>query len=964
MKELISKFKNMDNKKNLVLLLVAGITLIIVTLGATYAYFQAQSNGGANIDTDVITGTTDLLSFSFGDEINIQANEENFAEGMPSLSDSTTGTAILRANNATNSATATYNIYLIIEANDFEYTTEDQTPEILLNVTDPNGNPVENITGLVHYEDGFDITTRTGGFLLVPDYQITATNVETIQDWNIEVTFVNLDSDQNANTGKTLTGKLYMTQEQMSSYELTQINNIDSSTTYNSITVTPNITQGSGAVEKYYYGIEEATGTRSAETVEYIESDEPSHTFSNLQPNSSYTIYSYVVDENDIKSNVYSTNVTTSEYENPTIDNVTHSVTLNSITVNVTASGGSNNVSKYMYKIDDNDWVESETNSYTFTNLIDTTEYDIRIKVVDSENHESTEYYEAIITEVYILPVVASVDATTTWNSITLTPSGTNGTNAIDHYEYSINNGAYQTSNVFSNLAENTNYTIKVKAIDSIGRESNVYTTTVRTDTYKLPTISVTTSATENSITVRVNATPGDGNIVSYHYSRDDGSNYTSSPNNSYTFDGLTSGTTYYLKVYVTDSNGRTSAVTSKTQATTYINPSVTNVTASDITSDSITLNVTASGGSNSISRYYYSSNNGASWVNSTSSSYTFTGLSAGITYNFKVYVTDTTGHSSSQKSVSATTEDNTLASVCSNGNNLASCIKSFYNSYGSNVTNIYYHNGSLTNGAQDNSYRYSGANPNNYVCFGTDAATCPNDNLYRIIGVFGNQVKLIKHDYATTDLLGTTGAYSNTYANADLNTSYYKGSTSTSLIGVYQWNNNTKTNTWSESNLNTVNLNTNYLNNIGSTWSSKIAEHTWQVGGATLENVSSSPVKIAHTYEVGANAANITYNAKIGLMYASDYGYAASPENWSTNMGSLNNDTNRNNNWMFMGLYDWTISRLSDYSDLVFRVYYTGHVVNSGVYREYAVRPSFYLNYSVTYAGGTGSASDPILVN
>ena len=108
MKELISKFKNMDNKKNLVLLLVAGITLIIVTLGATYAYFQAQSNGGANIDTDVITGTTDLLSFSFGDEINIQANEENFAEGMPSLSDSTTGTAILRANNATNSATATY----------------------------------------------------------------------------------------------------------------------------------------------------------------------------------------------------------------------------------------------------------------------------------------------------------------------------------------------------------------------------------------------------------------------------------------------------------------------------------------------------------------------------------------------------------------------------------------------------------------------------------------------------------------------------------------------------------------------------------------------------------------------------------------------------------------------------------------------------------------------------------------
>ena len=172
----------MKNKKNTILMAVAAITLIALTLGATYAYFQAQSTGGSNIDTDVITGTTDLLSFSFGDEINIQANEENFAEGMPSLSDSTTGSAILRANNTTNSATATYNIYLIIESNDFEYTTEEGTPELLLNVTDSNGKLVENITGLVHYEDGFDITTRTGGFLLVPDYEITATDVQTVQD--------------------------------------------------------------------------------------------------------------------------------------------------------------------------------------------------------------------------------------------------------------------------------------------------------------------------------------------------------------------------------------------------------------------------------------------------------------------------------------------------------------------------------------------------------------------------------------------------------------------------------------------------------------------------------------------------------------------------------------------------------------------------------------------------------------
>ena len=904
MKNLISKFKNSKNKKNIVFMAVAAIILIVVTLGATYAYFQAQGTGGANIDTNIITGTTDLLSFSFGDEINIQANEENFAEGMPSLSDSTTGSAILRANNTTNSATATYNIYLIIESNDFEYTTEEGTPELLLNVTDPNGKKVENITGLVHYEDGFDITTRTGGFLLIPDYEISATDVETIQDWLIEVTFVNLDSDQNANTGKTLTGKLYITQDQMSSYELTQINNIESTTSYNSINATLDITQGSGAVEKYYYGIEEATGTRSAETVEYVESDSANYEFTNLKSNTEYTIYSYVVDENDIKSNVYSTNVTTSEYEVPVINGVTHSVTLNSISLTVDASNGSNTIVKYMYSKDNGaSWEESTSNTHIFNNLTDSTEYNIKVKVVDSEGAESTEYYEAITTEIYILPTVTSVDATTTWNSITLTPTGTDGTNTIDHYEYSINNGAYQTSNVFNSLSENTDYTIKVKAIDSIGRESNIYETTVRTDAYKLPTISVSTSATTNSITVNVNATPGDGNIVSYHYSRNDGSNYTSSSNSSHTFSGLTSGTTYYLKVYVTDSNGRTSAVTAKTQATTYVNPSVSRVTASNITSDSITINITASGGSNSISRYYYSSNNGASWVNSTSSSYTFTGLSAGTKYNFKVYVKDTAGHSSSQKSVSATTEDNTFASY----------IKDLYTSDG--VNGIYYHNSSLTNGAGDNSYRYSGANPNNYVCFGSTAATCPNDNLYRIIGVFDNQVKLIK------------------------STSY----------GEYAWD-SSYSNDWSSSDINNT-LNSTYLNSLGSTWRSKIATHTWYVGGHTTYIATAKKF-------YNAESSGTTWNGKVGLMYVSDYGYAANSNAWSDYLRDYNDYSSTN--WLFLGSSEWTIAPDSSGSYSVFSVNLSGGLANSTANLGYSARPVFYLNSNVALENGTGSSSDP----
>ena len=75
---------------------------------------------------------------------------------MVDLSDDTDATATLIPNNYNNQATAMYNIYLIIETNDLEYTTVDHTPELLLNVTDPNGNKLENITGLVHYDNGFE----------------------------------------------------------------------------------------------------------------------------------------------------------------------------------------------------------------------------------------------------------------------------------------------------------------------------------------------------------------------------------------------------------------------------------------------------------------------------------------------------------------------------------------------------------------------------------------------------------------------------------------------------------------------------------------------------------------------------------------------------------------------------------------------------------------------------------------
>ncbi len=288
----------------------------------------------------------------------------------------------------------------------------------------------------------------------------------------------------------------------------------------------------------------------------------------------------------------------------------------------------------------------------------------------------------------------------------------------------------------------------------------------------------------------------------------------------------------------------------------------------------------------------------------------------------------------------------------------------------------IYYHDSTLTNGAGDNSYRYAGASDqvNNYVCFGSNVTPCPTDNLYRIIGVFGDQVKLIKYDYATSTLLGADGDYSKMYTANNYDNSAYKGN-NLANIAAYNWNKSNQ-NTWSLSNLNKTNLNTNFIANIGADWAAKIAETTWKVGGNTWANIGTQPAKTAYQNEIvnpvttNSQDNKTEYSAKIGLMYVSDYMYAAPQDKW-TLVGWNASDASKDYsaatsvNWMFMGLVEWTISRSASLSDGAFGVIYTGFVSGGSVgIGAYGVRPVFYLTSSVNYVSGSGTAADPILVN
>ena len=571
---------------------------------------------------------------------------------------------------------------------------------------------------------------------------------------------------------------------------------------------------------------------------------------------------------------MYETEITTNTYNIAKINSVTHTSTLNSITLNVNAQKGDNEIEKYFYSKDNGEtYIESTSSTYTFDNLTDTTEYKIKVKVLDSYGRYSTEYAEAIATVTYILPSVTNVTPTTKYNQITVTTTGTKGTNEISKYYYSINNSSYvegTSTYTFTNLNEQTTYTIKVKVADTNGRMSNEYSLSATTDAYKLPTITnVTTSSTSDTITINVSGQNGTGAITEYYYSKDNGSNYVKSTSSSYTFTNLTSNTTYYIKVYAKDNNGRISSVFTTNLAT-----------KSSFLTDYVISQYTGT-----------QSNNG-----------------------------------------------------------------------------LYYHNSTLANGAGDNSYRYAGANPNNFVCFGSDASPCPTDNLYRIIGVIDGKVKLIKYDYATSALLGTDWDYISDYHSPS---QPYKGNLL--LINTYTWNNKTRTNIWSESILNQTNLNTNFINNIGTTWANKIATTTWKVGGNTYENIIKVVPATAYQNEVGSSASSTTYDAKIGLMYVSDYYYSASSSSWTLVGYNFSNATKdyraaTSTNWMYMGFNEWTISRYQGIYNRAFILSSTGYVIDSYVYKYdtsgFGVRPVFFLEPSVTYASGTGTSNDPIRIN
>ena len=263
--------------------------------------------------------------------------------------------------------------------------------------------------------------------------------------------------------------------------------------------------------------------------------------------------------------------------------------------------------------------------------------------------------------------------------------------------------------------------------------------------------------------------------------------------------------------------------------------------------------------------------------------------------------------------------------------------------SFNSSVTNLatQVNNKATRN---ENGKRYQGKNPDNYIWF--------NDELWRIIGnipvcltrgcsTTENRVKIIRND----------------------------------SIGAIKYDDNSST--WMGSNIQNL-LNTCYLGKTSSCDSycytnSKSAKGTCDYStdgidtsdfyGKMVEDVYFNVGAGDETYKTAANyytqeiATHATSTSKIGMMYASDWGYAI--EGFTKVLGYDGSPQNSSDkNWLFSNGFEWTMSAYSSSYPLFTRNY--GYLDYMSAVIGFSIRPVLYLKSNVYVVSGTGSKVDP----
>ena len=299
-------------------------------------------------------------------------------------------------------------------------------------------------------------------------------------------------------------------------------------------------------------------------------------------------------------------------------------------------------------------------------------------------------------------------------------------------------------------------------------------------------------------------------------------------------------------------------------------------------------------------------------------------------------------------------------------------------------ITNLYDYDDISNNLKRDNTkdqnIRYHGSNPNNYVSF--------NNELWRIIGVFGNNVKLVRSE-KLGDLLWDSSANNVNYGSGinqwgestHEDGSYYEGADLQVYLNKMYYGGDTTVTCYGASGNKTTTCPTNTLDE---TSKALIDNHTWNVGAVyssdTLELYKTERgTKIGKTCQTSGNGSGgcsdmvirtTLWTGHVALPYITDWAYASSESICETNVqaqDSSNDYICQNNNWMNSDTNIWMLSPRNyngpGGATYVSNIGGNGYIDKASAAELYDIFPTIYLKSNVLIESGNGTSDSPYIL-
>ncbi len=321
------------------------------------------------------------------------------------------------------------------------------------------------------------------------------------------------------------------------------------------------------------------------------------------------------------------------------------------VTVNAQDTGGSG-LHAQAYSFDNGaTWQSSNTKVYT-------SNADINIKVRDSVGNISDVYSHSIKNVDSTAPVITSVTGNPTdWaKEATVTITASDDLSGLPASPYSFDNCAHWQASPNKKYTANATFTICVR--DNLGNKATYNYSVTKVDSAgpTITSIDGNTPGYSASKTLTINASDGLSGLHATPYSFDDGANWQTSKSKTYT-------TNETVKIAVRDKLGN---VTKQTVTISNVDkdaPTISGVTGNPTDwAKSATLVVNASDSGAGLHSQAYSFDNGSTWQQSNSKSYT-----ANATVNIKVR--DVAGNISSVYKVEITKVDSQAETISVTGN-------------------------------------------------------------------------------------------------------------------------------------------------------------------------------------------------------------------------------------------------------------------------------------------------------